>query len=115
MYSIVISTYGTPQFLKECLDSLPDVPVIIGVDGCLETKRYILDNWDYFSKYKVFWFPDNHGPYIVKNNLIKEVQTEYTLFFDSDDILTQTKFKLSKDIHRLTFQIFDSNGLGKKE
>jgi len=90
--SIIISTYKNVEYLKECFDSigrsigLKNVEVLIGVDGCPETKEYILMN-SFPSNFKFYNFEKNNGPYIVFNTLSKIAQSKKLLFFGSDDIM----------------------------
>jgi len=90
--SIIISTYKNVEYLKECFDSIgksigiKNVEVLIGVDGCPETKEYVLMN-SFPSNFKFFNFEKNNGPYIVFNSLSKVVQSKRLLFFGSDDIM----------------------------
>lgn len=92
MISIVITTYNAPKFLHECIKSIyaqsyKNYEIIIGIDGCKETLNCVLSNNEFYKKCKVFYFKQNNGPYITKNNLLKEVFNEDLLFFDSDDIM----------------------------
>lgn len=85
MISIIIPTYNTPEYLKECVNSIPGGEIIIGIDGCEKTLQFIKAGG--FEHCKVFYFPHNRGPYIVKNNLVKETSHKKILFFDSDDLI----------------------------
>jgi glycosyltransferase involved in cell wall biosynthesis len=57
----------------------------VGVDSCQET----LDHLKNRSDIRLFFFPENVGPYIIKNTLIDQASNEHVLFFDSDDVLAE--------------------------
>ena len=48
--SIIISTYENVEYLKDCFDSIKNsignknIEVLIGIDSCLKTKDYVLNN-----------------------------------------------------------------------
>jgi glycosyltransferase involved in cell wall biosynthesis len=91
--SLIIPTYGTPQYLKECIESIYNsiknqdkIEILIGIDNCLETIEFLKElKIDYRTK--IYFFEKNSGPYVVKNTLTKIAKSEYIIFFDSDDIM----------------------------
>lgn len=96
-----------------------EIEVLIGIDNCENTLKYVLENKKLFSKCRVFYFEQNVGTYNIKNNLIKKTNSNYLLFFDSDDLMGETMlsdfFKEIRtvDIVRFKFQNFQINN-GKK-
>lgn len=92
--SIIIPTYNTPEYLQECLESIIksiknlDCEVLVGIDNCEKTKEFISNN-TYDNRIKFLYFVKNVGPYIIKNSLSKVANSDYLLFFDSDDIMTE--------------------------
>ena len=98
--SIIISTYDHPQFLSECLNSIIDsiknlnCEILVGIDNCEKTLVYVKDN-SFDNRIRFYFFEKNVGPYIVKNSLSKISNSDYILFFDSDDII---KAELIDDI-----------------
>jgi glycosyltransferase involved in cell wall biosynthesis len=91
--SIIISTFQVPKYLDECIKSIIsqnvdfNYEIIIGIDGCQETLKHIKENLEIYGKTKIFYFKENSGPFVIKNNLIEKIKYKYTLFFDSDDIM----------------------------
>jgi len=116
--SIIIPTFNTPEYLKECIQSIynqqtnVDIDIIIGVDHCERTLKSIQDNKEFYKRCRVFYFEENVGTYSVKNNIVNEAKYEYIIFFDSDDTmlptLVQSFYNLIRvvDVVRLKFQDF---------
>ena len=92
--SIIIPTFGNPVYLDECLKSvvtsIKNLPceILVGVDNCQETFDFIINN-SFDNRIRFFKFEKNVGPYIIKNSLSKISKSDYILFFDSDDIMTE--------------------------
>ncbi len=91
--SLIIPTYGTPLYLKECIESVYEtikdqeqIEILIGIDNCLQTMEFLNElKVDYRTK--IYFFEKNSGPYVVKNTLSKISNSEFLIFFDSDDIM----------------------------
>ena len=91
--SIITPAYKAVNFIDDYIKSFENqkniynisYELIIGVDGCIETKEKLLSKKlpDYV---KIFWFEYNYGPYIVKNSIVNESKWPYIIFFDIDDI-----------------------------
>ena len=95
-FSVVVPAFEVQAFIGECLDSilaqftaLDDYEILIGVDACPKTMdklkeirgRYIL------PALRLFWFPKNSGPYVVRNTLAYQARGEFLIFFDADDVM----------------------------
>jgi len=116
--SIIIPTYNVPEYLYECVESIYNqktgfnVEVIIGIDNCPDTLNHINDNKEFYNKTKIYYFDENIGPYIIKNNLINETSNKNILFFDSDDVMNDGMLNMihpmfkDNDIVRFKFQNF---------
>jgi len=91
--SIIIPTYQVSEYLDECIKSIVsqnvdfNYEILIGIDGCESTLDHIRKNKELYRKTKVYYFKENSGPFIVKNNLIDKTKYKYILFFDSDDVM----------------------------
>lgn len=96
--SIIIPTYKNVNFLSELVRSIiinhyeDDYEVLIGIDGCDETLSYVHQN-EYPENFKIFYFFDNKGPYLIKNTLAKISKYDKILFFDSDDVMMPEMMK----------------------
>jgi glycosyltransferase involved in cell wall biosynthesis len=93
--SIVIPTFNNVEFINETLDSiinsLGETPaeILVGIDNCEKTLDFIKENY-YDVRIKFFYFSKNIGPYIIKNTLANISKSDVLLFFDSDDIMSDT-------------------------
>ena len=90
--SIIIPTYNNVEYIEECLSSIIksckdlNTEVLIGIDSCKETLEFIKDK-SFDSRIKFYFFKKNYKPYIIKNTLAKNSNSDVLLFFDSDDIM----------------------------
>lgn len=90
--SIVIPTFNNTEYFMDCLNSVVtsisnyNCEILVGIDNCRKTYDLIKDKV-FDSRVKFFFFEKNYGPYIVKNTLGLESNSEKILFFDSDDIM----------------------------
>ncbi len=86
--SVIIPSYNAVTFIDECLISINStIPheILIGVDGCRDTYNFVIP---YESDVvKIFYFPENKGPFVIKNTLSEIAKYDNLLFFDSDDIM----------------------------
>jgi len=110
-FSVIISTFGVPEFLIECLKSFNpfnNIEILVGLDGCEKTKNLVV-NLEKKDNVRFFYFPINCGTYTVRNNLIGETKSEVILFFDSDDVAKPNifeRFDSNHNITRLKFKNF---------
>ena len=92
--SIVIPSYGNPNFTKECLESVINsiknfnCEILVGIDSCVQTFEFVKSN-TFDDRIKFYYFQRNVGPYVVKNSLSQISNSDYILFFDSDDIMVE--------------------------
>lgn len=93
--SIAMPAYNVSTLIGECLDSVVNqkhlsdynYEVLVGVDGCSETKNRLLEIKHNYEFLKVFWFPKNVGTYVVRNTLAYKAIYNNLIFFDADDIM----------------------------
>jgi glycosyltransferase involved in cell wall biosynthesis len=116
--SIIIPTFGTPEFIDECIESIQKqntklkFEILIGIDKCEDTLNHIKNNKELYSKTKVFYFNENVGPYVIKNNLVRETVYDKLLFFDSDDVMNDNLLEtihpilIERDVVRFKLQNF---------
>jgi glycosyltransferase involved in cell wall biosynthesis len=120
--TIIIPTYKNTKFLMECLNSVlvsakkcSNYEVLLGIDNCYETLK-LVSNKIYLLKenVKIFFFPKNVGPYVIRNTLAQKAKYEDILFFDSDDIMMENtletllgKFKDKKILKFKFYNFYD--------
>lgn len=92
--SVIIPTFDNIEYIDETLDSIYksgknfDYEILIGIDGCNKSLKYLKDK-TYPDNTKIFFFPTNKGPYLIKNTLSTLAKYDNLLFFDSDDIMEE--------------------------
>jgi glycosyltransferase involved in cell wall biosynthesis len=98
--SIIIPTYKTPKYLYECIESIKsqitncEYEIIIGIDNCQITLEHINKHKEFYEGINIYFFDENVGPYIIRNNLVDVSKYEYILFFDSDDLLIEGSLEI---------------------
>jgi glycosyltransferase involved in cell wall biosynthesis len=92
--SVIIPTFDNIEFIDETLTSIYnsgkdfEYEILIGIDGCNKSLKYLKDK-SYPDNTKIFFFPTNKGPYLIKNTLSTLAKYDNLLFFDSDDIMEE--------------------------
>ena len=92
--SVIIPTFDNIEFIDETLTSIYnsgkdfEYEILIGIDGCNKSLKYLKDK-SYPDNTKIFFFPTNKGPYLIKNTLSTLSKYDNLLFFDSDDIMEE--------------------------
>ena len=91
--SVIIPVYNVEKYLKKCLDSvinqtLDDIEIIIVNDGSPDNSQKIINEYikKYPNKIKSF-IKENGGQATARNKGIENVDSEYTIFIDSDDYI----------------------------
>ena len=103
--SVIIPTFDNLNFIQDCLNSVLNsinnlnCEILVGIDNCEKTLNYV-KNQKFDNRIKFFYFCKNVGPYVIKNSLVKESNSDYILFFDSDDIMKEEM--ISKILYKLT-------------
>ena len=93
--SVIIPTYNNIEYLDESLNSIinsgknHNIEILVGIDGCEKTLNYVKQK-TYPDFVKFHYFNSNNGPYDIKNTLTKTSNSEKIIFFDSDDIMTDS-------------------------
>jgi len=109
-YSIIISAYGSYNYIKECLDSVQrqsffkynnNYEILLGIDNCDKTLEKVKEIKENYDNLKVFYMKKNVGTYITCNTLIDNVSYDKILRFDSDDIMCDDMIEnINKHIFR---------------
>ena len=93
--SVIIPTYNNIEYLEESLNSIinsgknHNIEILVGIDGCKKTLNYVKQK-TYPNFVKFYYFNSNNGPYDIKNTLTKISNSDKIIFFDSDDIMTDS-------------------------
>ena len=94
--SIIITAYQMEKYIKETLDSIyeqtyfkknDDWEILIGIDGCNETLKYVHSIMQNYKNLRVFMMEENRGTYITTNTIMSIAKYDYLLRFDADDIM----------------------------
>jgi len=94
--SIIIPAYRAHKFIHQCLGSIVeqsrldgarDYEILLGIDGCEKTLNKVKTIRHAYPGLRVFWFPQNVGPYVVRNTLAYEAIGDNIIFFDADDMM----------------------------
>jgi glycosyltransferase involved in cell wall biosynthesis len=85
----------------------------LGIDDCYNTLKFVTRCDIFLNKsIKIFFFPKNVGPYIIRNSLAKVAKYDNILFFDSDDVMMENMVQtLLKNFQRdvLKFKFYNFN------
>jgi len=93
--SVIIPTYNNIEYLDESLNSIinsgknHNIEILVGIDGCEKTLNYVKQK-TYPDFVKFHYFNSNNGPYDIKNTLTTISNSDKIIFFDSDDVMTET-------------------------
>lgn len=88
--AVVMAAYRATSWILQALDSIDaqrshggwQYEVRIGVDGCEQTSRLLLDAG------RAHWFShENVGPYVIRNSLIRISPASAYAIFDADDVM----------------------------
>lgn len=92
MISIIVCAYNTEKYLEKCLNSIinqkyKNFEVIIIDDGSTDSSKEIINRFLEDDNRFVYYYQENCGQAIARNNGISKAKGEYILFVDSDDII----------------------------
>jgi len=115
--SILIPAYGVTEYIDETIEKFIeiedrfkylDIEFIIGIDGCMDTFKY-MSKKVYPENFTIVLTEKNYGEPIMKNSLIKMCSNEKFIVFDSDDIPTIDMVnKLWEKLEEYEFVLFKS-------
>jgi glycosyltransferase involved in cell wall biosynthesis len=105
--SIIVPVFNRLQYLRAAVDSVlaqtfQDWELIIADDGSgAETQQYMRDlSASVGPRVKVLWLKHRGNPDAVRNAALREVQTPYVAFLDSDDVWLPRKLQAQLDAMR---------------
>lgn len=92
MISIIVCVYNTEKYLNDCLKSIcnqkyKDFEVIVVDDGSTDSSKNIISSFINEDKRFKYYYQENSGQAIARNNGISKAKGEYIVFVDSDDII----------------------------
>lgn len=91
MISVIIPAFRADRFIGECLASITGQydgdEILVGVDGCPATSAAARALMPAYPHLRVFDFPKNNGPYVVRNTLAYAARGSLLIFFDADDVM----------------------------
>lgn len=95
---IIIPNYNKGDYLKECLDSVlnqtyKNWKVYIIDDFSNDKSKEILNKYKKLEKINIIFLSENLGPSYCRNLGIKNSESEYIAFLDSDDYWPENKLE----------------------
>ena len=92
--SVIIPVYNVEKYLRDCLDSvvgqtLEEIEIICINDGSTDNSLEILKEYESKDERIKIIDKENGGLSSARNAGIKEAKGEYTLFVDSDDMVSR--------------------------
>lgn len=96
MMSVVIPVRNREHLIGRCLDSVKaqtwrPIRVIVVDNGSTDNTRRIVEDWISHNEENSFQVSlveeSKPGAAVARNRGLREVETEYMLFFDSDDVM----------------------------
>lgn len=107
MVSCVIPAYNTEKYIYDCLisvkkQSYKDIELIIVDDGSTDKtiekiKKFCKINGERFKNIEIKHHEKNKGLCASINSALELVKGEYTMWFDSDDLLTEDNIEKKVD------------------
>lgn len=92
--SVIVPAYNSEAFLRETLDclinqTLKDIQIIVVNDGSTDSTADIIE--EYAAKHPNILpvYQENAGVSAARNNGIARSEGKYTMFLDSDDLITE--------------------------
>jgi glycosyltransferase involved in cell wall biosynthesis len=89
-YTILIPCYNAEKYIDRCLNSLinqdhKDLEIIVLNDGSTDSSLNILNSYKEKDRRIKIISRENKGLSVTRNDLIREVNTDYFYFIDADD------------------------------
>ena len=102
-FSVIIATYNSENWIKECLNSLisqtigfeDNIEVIIIDNGSCDETETICREYvnDHPNNFKYIQNHENSGPAMARNIGMTHASGDYVNFLDSDDYMSKNTFK----------------------
>ncbi len=110
LLSIIIPIYNLEKYISYCIDSIvsqvnKNVEIILIDDGSKDKSREICNKYCQKYNYIKYFYQENAGVSVARNNGLKKAIGEYILFVDGDDWIIENsipeiidKIKKNKEI-----------------
>lgn len=129
LLSIIIPIYNLEKYISYCIDSIvsqvnKNVEIILIDDGSKDKSREICNKYCQKYNYIKYFYQENAGVSVARNNGLKKAIGEYILFVDGDDWIIENsipeiidKIKKNKEIDIITGDFVKSknNKIEKKK
>ena len=98
-YTVLIPCYNGEKYIERCLDSVinqdyRELEIIILNDGSTDNSFKILNKYKEKDERIKIISRENKGLSVTRNDLIKEVSTDYFYFIDADDWISLDTFSI---------------------
>ena len=106
LLSIIIPMYNLEQYISYCLDSIvsqirENVEIILIDDGSKDKTKEICNSYCEKYSYIKYFYQDNAGVSVARNNGLKRAIGDYILFVDGDDwIIKDTLLQIINKIKK---------------
>lgn len=121
--SVIIPVYNVDDYIEECIESVINqnnskIQIIIVNDGSADNSDNIIQKYLKENKNIVYINQNNQGLSMSRNDGIKHMKGEYTMFLDGDDYLEENSIdelykytkKLGSDISIFGYRkVYDDN------
>lgn len=117
--TVILPVYNVEKYLKQCLDSIvnqtfKDFECLCVNDGSTDNSLSILQEYAQKDKRFKIITQKNGGTSVARNNGIKNTNTKYLTFIDSDDWITENYLEVlynkieetNADIVRASYQFY---------
>ena len=121
---IILPNYNSSNFIEATINSILKQSFknwkLIIIDDCSNVKtKKIIKKFQKNKKIKIFWMKKNRGPGYCRNYGIKNSNSKYIAFIDSDDIWQKDKLKFQINFMRkynydFTYTNYKTFGLKNK-
>lgn len=94
LISIIVPVYNTQGYLDKCLSSIvnqtyKNIEIIIIDDGSTDDSKQIIEKYMKVDKRISYYYQNNSGVSVARNNGIEKSIGEFIAFIDSDDYIDE--------------------------
>ena len=120
MISIIVCVYNTEKYLENCLNSIKyqkynDFEAIVIDDGSNDSSKDIISKFVNSDNRFKYYYQQNSGQAVARNNGILKAKGEYVVFVDSDDTIGENYLLNLSRVIELEYDFGFSNLIRKYE